>query len=42
MIRKDDDEDKDKDKGDKEKKEKTKEAEKVVFPKFPQPENYRN
>ena len=42
MIRKDDDQGKDKDKGDKEKKEKTKEAEKVVFPKFPQPENYRN
>ena len=42
MIKKDDDDDKDKDKGDKEKKEKTKEAEKVIFPKFPQPENYRN
>ena len=42
MIRKDGDEDKDKDKGDKDKKEKTKEAEKVVFPKFPQPESYRN
>ena len=42
MIKKDDDDDKDKDKGDKEKKERTKEAEKVVFPKFPQPENYRN
>ena len=42
MIKKDEDDEKDKDKGDKEKKEKTKEAEKVVFPKFPQPENYRN
>ena len=42
MIRKDDDEDKDKDKGDKDKKEKTKEAEKVVFPNFPQPENFCN
>ena len=40
MIKKDEDDEKDKDKGDKEKKEKTKEAEKVVFPKFPQPENY--
>ena len=42
MIKKDGDDEKDKDKGDKEKKEKTKAAEKVVFPKFPQPENYRN
>ena len=40
MIKKDGDEDKDK--GDKDKKEKTKEAEKVVFPKFPQPENCRS
>ena len=39
MIKKDGDEDKDKDKDEKEM---TKEAEKVVVPKFPQPENYRN
>ena len=40
MIKKGGDEDRDKD--DKDKKEKNKEAEKVVFFKFPQPENYRN
>ena len=40
MVRKDGDEDKDN--GDKDKKEKTKEAEKIVFPSFPHPENYRN
>ena len=39
MIRKDDDEDRTRVA---DKKENTKEAEKVVFPKFPQPENYRN